>query len=115
MAADLNNVEWTWKVRRTTVHRTSGGLNNVVKKLYWSLDAEYFVGKEQYMETYSSEVELETPDTDSNNFQSIDSLNHETLQTWLLSKYSDAEIAEIKARLVNQINKRCDSTYSRSF
>lgn len=114
MSATLENVEWSWKLRRTEVKRSDNNLNNVIGSVSWTLEGEFFgEGKEQYQASISKSIDLPSPSQEE--FISIDNLDKKTLLEWTKSTLGNKKIIEYKQSIVNKINDKCKDTYIKTF
>lgn len=100
-----NDVEWTWFIRRVKVKSSNGELNDILHSITWTLEAEYIdpSDKEHYVRDFSSTTVLPEV-TDTSNFIEYDSLQKETLISWIIENEGD-KLTENKQKTLAKLNR----------
>lgn len=99
-----NDVEWSWFIRKVNVIKSDGELNDIIKSISWTLEAEYIdSGKEHYVRDFSSTTELPEV-TDTSNFIEYDNLQKETLISWIIENEGD-KLTENKQKTLAKLNR----------
>ena len=104
MPITINNVEWTWFIRRVSVKKTHNNLSNVITSASWSLKAEYIdlESKDQYAEEYLHVTELDFPN--ETNFIEYDNITNDIVISWIEIIESE-KLNLIKEEIISKLNQ----------
>lgn len=106
MSVTVNDVEWSWAIRRVSVKKSSDNLLNVITSATWLLEAEYIdvESKEQYVKGYADVTELSAPD--ENNFIGYDQITNDVVVSWI-EEVEKERLDAIKEKIILKINQEC--------
>lgn len=110
-----NDVEWSWFIRKVNVIKSDGELNDIIKSISWTLEAEYIdSNKEHYVRDYSKITELSQV-TDTSKFIEYDNLQKEDLISWIITNEGDEVISRHKQKLIRRINEEMGNSTEEEF
>ena len=111
-----NDVEWTWHIRRVKVRNSNGELNDILHSITWTLEAEYIdpSDKEHYVRDFSSSTELPEV-TDTSNFIEYNSLQKDTLISWITSNEGDESMSGHRQKIIKKLNQELGNSSKEEF
>jgi len=110
-----NDVEWSWFIRKVNVMKSDGELNDIIKSISWTLEAEYIdSNKEHYVRDYSKITELSQV-TDTSNFIEYNNLQKDDLISWIIANEGDEFISRHKQKLIRRLNEEIGNSTEEKF
>ena len=108
-----NDIEWSWFIRK--VMKSDGELNDIIKSISWTLEAEYIDSdKEHYVRDYSKITELSQV-TNTSNFIKYDNLQKDNLISWIIENEGDEVISEYRKKLIRRLNEEIGNSTEEKF
>ena len=110
-----SDVEWSWSIRKVKVMKSDGELNDIIKSISWTLEAEYIDSdKEHYVRDYSKITELSQV-TDTSNFIEYNNLQKDDLISWIIANEGDEFISGHKQKLIRRLNEEIGNSIEDEF
>lgn len=110
-----NDVEWSWFIRKVNVMKSDGELNDIIKSISWTLEAEYIDSdKEHYVRDYSKITELSQV-TDTSNFIEYNNLQKDDLISWIIANEGDEFISGHRQKLIRRLNEEIGNSTEEEF